>query len=268
MKRQSRDRVHEHRLAEGRPRPRAALEIDGRLHVDERERDELGEAARPLLEVAHGDQMPRPASRAFDRPEHDRRRRAQAGFVRGLVHLEPLLGRDLVRAEDPSHLVVEDLGGRAREGREAGVAQAREVVGEREPERRSSLPDLERREGVHVQIGQLALDRLDDLDVVVAGERGVDPALQADLDGAALPRLAAAADDLVERDEVGRAAQVLGQLPLRKGAKAAAEVADVGVVDVARDDVGDLVAVRLAPQLVGGCEHRRRARGRAPGRAP
>ena len=76
------------------------------------------------------------------------------------MHLEPLLGRDLVRAEDPPHLVVEDLRGRAWERGEPGVAQAREVVGEREAERRGALPDLERGERVHVQVGQLALDRL------------------------------------------------------------------------------------------------------------
>ncbi len=115
---------------------------------------------------------------------------------------------------------------------EARVSKAREIVGEREPEGRRALPDLERREGVHVQIGQLALDRLDELDVVVAGERRVDAALEADLDRASLPGLVAAADDLVERDEIGRAPQVLGQLPFRERAEAATEVADVGVVDV------------------------------------
>ena len=47
----------------------------------------------------------------------------------------------------------------------------------------------------------------------------MDAALQADLDCAALPGLAAAADDLVERDEVGRAAQVLRQLPFEKAQK-------------------------------------------------
>ena len=53
------------------------------------------------------------------------------------------------------------------------------------------------------------------------------------------------------RDEVRRAAQVRRELALREGAEAAAEVADVRVLDVARDDVGDDVAVHLAPQPVG-----------------
>ncbi len=63
-----------------------------------------------------------------------------------------------------------------------------------------------------------------------------------------------APDDLAVRDEVGLAAEVRGELPLREGAEAAAEVADVRVLDVARDDVGDDVAVDLAAQAVGGGE--------------
>ena len=110
-------------------------------------------------------------------------------------------------------------------------------------------------------------DRVDDRRVVVAGEGRVDAALEADLGRAALPGLARAADDLLERDEVRRAAQVRRQLPLREGAEAAAEVADVRVLDVPRDDVADLVAAHLAPQPVGGGEDALRARRRGRGRA-
>ena len=43
----------------------------------------------------------------------------------GLVHLEPLRGRDLVGADDRADLVVEHLGRGARERGEALVAQPR-----------------------------------------------------------------------------------------------------------------------------------------------
>src|SRR6188768_504965 len=78
----------------------------------------------------------------------------------------------------------------------------------------------------------------------------MDSALQADLGRAALPRLPRAPDDLLERDEVRRAAQVRREPALRERAEAAPEVADVRVLDVARDDVADLVAADLAPQPV------------------
>ena len=114
MQGQPGDRVQEQRLAEGRARPRPALQPHRRLHVHERQRHELGEAARPLLLLARPQQVPRPVLRPLDVPEHDRHVRAQADAVRGLVHGEPLLGRDLVGADDRAHLVVEDLRRRAR----------------------------------------------------------------------------------------------------------------------------------------------------------
>ncbi len=175
--------------------------------------------------------------------------------MRRVVHLEPLRGRDLVGADDRAHLVVEDLGGRAGQRREPRVAQPREVVGQRQAERRRALPDLERRERVHVHLRHRVLDRAHDRLVVVAVERRMDPALQAHLGRAAIPRLDDAARDLVERHEERRPAQVRRELALRERAEAAAEVADVRVLDVARDDVGDVVAAHLAPQPVGGREH-------------
>ena len=79
----------------------------------------------------------------------------------------------------------------------------------------------------------------------------MDAALQADFGGAALPGLQRAPLDLVEVEIVGPPAQVLRHLAFRERAELAAEVADVGVVDVAVDDVGDRVAARRAPQRIG-----------------
>ena len=251
MQREPGDGVEEQRLAERRPRARSPLQPDRRLHVDERQRDELGESARRPLLGARSEQVPRPVPRRLDVPEHDRHVRAQADAVRGGVNLEPLLGRDLVGADERAHLVVEDLGGGAGERAEPEPPQALEIVLDRQAERGRALPDLERREGVDVQIRELGLDRGDDVGVVVAREGGMDPTLEADLGRAALPGLARAADDLLERHEVRRAAQVGRELPLREGAEAAAEVADVRVLDVPGDDVGDLVAADLAAEPVG-----------------
>ncbi len=139
----------------------------------------------------------------------------------------------------------------------------REVLLEPEPEGRRPLPDLERRERVHVDLGDFRLDRAHDARVVVAGERGMDPALEADLGRAALPSLPRAADDLLERNEVRRPAQVPRQLPLRERAEAAAEVADVRVLDVPGHDVRDLVAAGLAAEA----DPQRRRRAAAPGLA-
>ena len=171
--------------------------------------------------------------------------------MRRIVDAEPLRRRHLVRADDPAHLVVQHLRGRSRQRAETQIAEPCEVLGEREVERCRALPDLERRERVHVDPGHGVLDRPDDVRVVVAREGRMDPALEADLGRAALPRLLGAPHDLLERDEIRGAAQVRRQLALREGAEAAAEVADVRVLDVPGHDVADLVAADLAAQAVG-----------------
>ncbi len=255
MERQPRDGVQEQRLAEGRPGTRPALEPHRRFHVHERQRHELREASRPLLLRARPQQVASPVLGRLDVPEHDRHVRAQADAVRGCVHGEPLVGRDLVRADHRAHLVVQDLGGGPGKRAEAERAKPLQVLLERKPECLGSLPHLERGEGVDVQLGQLGPDRLDHRGVVVAREGRVDAALEADLGRASIPGLARPPDDLVERDEVGRATQVRRQPALREGAEAAAEVADVRVLDVPGDDVADLVAAHLAPQPVGRREH-------------
>src|SRR5215207_7640337 len=86
--------------------------------------------------------------------------------------------------------------------------------------------------------------------VALAGELTMYTTLHAYFRSASLPRLAGAAGDLGSIEEVRVAAQVQGLRSLGERAEAAPEVALVGVVDVAVDDVGDFVAVDRAPELV------------------
>src|SRR5205814_9974379 len=75
-----------------------------------------------------------------------------------------------------------------------------------------------------------------------------------DLGHAVVPVVLVVPADLLVRDDVGRAAQVRREPALLERAEPAAEVADVRVLDIARDDVAHLVAADLAPQPVGGGE--------------
>src|SRR6185295_2864267 len=81
---------------------------------------------------------------------------------------------------------------------------------------------------------------------------GTDAALQTHLGSAALPGLAGAPADLGGVEVVGGVAMAEVVSPLRKGAELAAIGADVGVVDVAVDDVGDGGANGARAQRVGG----------------
>ena len=113
----------------------------------------------------------------------------QPDRVGGPMGLEPLLGVDLVGAEDGPDLVVEDLGRGAGQRAQPGVAEAGQVGGERLVEALGALGDLERGEAVDVHVGHRVLHRPGDVDVVVAVEARVDAALQADLGGAQVGRL-------------------------------------------------------------------------------
>ena len=88
-------------------------------------------------------------------------------------------------------------------------------------------------------------------EIGLAGVVRMDAALKAHLGRASLPRLGRAAHDFLERKVIGRAAQRLMRLALGEGAERAAIGADVGVVDVAVDDVADDVAARRPAKLIG-----------------
>ncbi len=96
--REPRHRVHQDGLAQARALARQALAVDRRLHVHERQRHELGEAAGALLQPPDVQQVPRPVLIAFDMAEHDGGGGPQARAVRGLHHIEPLAGGELLRA--------------------------------------------------------------------------------------------------------------------------------------------------------------------------
>src|SRR5438132_8898562 len=194
-------------------------------------------------------------------PVHDRDRAPQARRVGGLDDFEPLAGLDLVRADHRADLVVEDLGRRTRQGAQPGRFQLAQEVGHGAAERLGTLPDFERREGMDVDAGDRFLDRPADRQIGRPGVFRVDAALQADLGGAALPGFLDPSPDLREVEVVGPAAQIFAELALREGAELTAEIADVGVVDVAGHDIADHVPIDPLAELVGRPAHRSAGRG-------
>ncbi len=173
----------------------------------------------------------------------------------GAMGVEPLVGRDLVGAQDGAHVIVEDLGRRTGEGLEAGLLEPRQVVGQRHLRTAGALGHLERGEAVDVDVGRGGADGLEHVEVVVTVEVRVDAALEADLGGTLRLALGDAARDLIELEQVGGAAQVEREGSLGEGTEAALERADVRVVDIAVAHVGDAVAHRPAAQVVGDLGH-------------
>ena len=166
--------------------------------------------------------------------------------MRGRDDLDPGRGGQLALGQHPAHVVVEDLGRGARQRAEAGLAGPDQPLAHRQAGPGGPVHDLHRRERVHVQVRAAPLDLGRDVEVGGAGQVRVDAALHADLGRAGLPRLGGAVADLLHRERVG----VCVSAPLRERAEPAAGVADVGEVDVPRDDVGDIVAGCLPAQPV------------------
>ncbi len=250
--------MHQHGFAIRRAAPGPAFQIYRRFHVNKGQRDELREASGFGLQLAQPQQMARPMLVTIDVAVHDRRRRPQSDSVCRPHDVQPAARSDLVRTQHGSHLVVQDLGGRARQRAEAHVLQRGQKVADRHAERGRALVHFEGRERVNVDAGRRTADGLANLDVCTAGEAWFDASLHAHLGRAPLPRLARPPRNLVERQCVGPASKVFTQLAFGKGAELAFEIADVRVIDVARHDVRNHVPAHIAPQRVGSRAHGRK----------
>ena len=101
-----------------------------------------------------------------------------------------------------------------------------------------------------VDRGRSCFHRLEYAEVGVAVEGGVNAALQADLAGAAIPRLPCSLADLVEIEQIARPSQLAGP-SLGECAEPAAIKTDVGVVDVAVDDVSHRLASKISSAIIG-----------------
>src|SRR5439155_9471488 len=110
--------------------------------------------------------------------------------------------------------------------------------------------DLHGREGMHVERRVARLDGGQDVPVGEGVHVGVDAPLHAHLGGAAADRFLHLAEHEVQAVGVSVG---LPALPL-EGAELAVHEADVGEIDVAVDDVGDLVADVGGAHGVGGAD--------------
>ena len=103
-----------------------------------------------------------------------------------------------------------------------------------------------------MHIRNCRLDGAANAEIGLAGVIRMNAALKAHLGRAALPRFGRAANDFLKGKVIRRAPQRLMLFALGEGAERAAVGADVGVVDVAVDDVADGVAADRSAKLIGG----------------
>ena len=199
-------------------------------------RDERGEAAGLVLQRAQPQQMLEALLVGLDRPVHHRRGRPQAGPMRVAHDVEPLVGRRLaVAVQLPADPVDENLGAAAGNAVEARRDQPIDDRRHRQLREAREVNDFRRRKRVQLEVGIALLDRAEQILVPRQRQVGIVTALEQQLHAADGDRLVDLPKHLVEPEHV----------PFRRSdrpierAEVALRDADVRVVDVAVDDVGD-----------------------------
>ena len=109
------------------------------------------------------------------------------------------------------------------------------------------MPDLQWSEAVHMDPRNRFLDGREDIHVELPRELRVDAPLQADFGGPARRRLGSPLHDLLDAHQVRVSPEVQAPGAFREGTEAAPEVADVRVVDVAVDHIGNGVPDPFLP---------------------
>ena len=216
--------------------------------------------------VAQPQQVLDPLFVGLHRAVHHRRRRAQAGAVRLAHDVEPFVGGRLaVAVEQLAHAVDENLGAAAGNAVEPGGDQAIDHRGHRQLRQPRDVNHLRRRQRVQLELRIALLDRAEQILVPRQRQIGIVAALQQQLDAADGDRLVDLPEQLVEAEHV---ALRRSDRPIER-AEVAPRDADVRVVDVAVDDVGDDAVGMLArADAVGEPAEQRRRRVAIQLRAP
>ena len=197
--------------------------------------------------VAQSDQMVDTLGQGLPVPVEHGGVRADAKAMRQLVHLDPLLARDLAAAHQVAHPLRQDLGSPAGECAQTDRLQVEQHLLLGHAALAREVHDLAGREGGDVQFGVAAVDGGDHVADGPVAERRVLAPHDVQLGRAEVPGLLGADQHLVEAHGVG----AVFALVTREGAKVAAVLAHVGVIDVAVVDEVDLLAAAGPARTVG-----------------
>ena len=162
--------------------------------------------------------------------------------VRDVHDLQPVVAHRFERRDALAHAVHQDLAAAAGDRPQARRLEIADDLLQRLLKHLAEVDELARAEAVDVDLRELALHVREQVQIPLLGELGVMAALQQNLRPAQRQRLLDLLVQLVQRNDV-RVGILLRAI---KGAELAIHVADVGVVDVPIDDVGDdLVAAAV-----------------------
>src|ERR1017187_2092587 len=209
--------------------------------------DEGRETAGLLLQVANQFQVVHALLDGFAAAEHHGGGGAHAELMRGAMHVHPILGVALKAADAMAHGVIEDFGAAAGDGIEAGIHEALDGVAKTQAADIGDVGNF--RSGQAVQVNAEALlDAAKEIFVPLDFKIGVKAALHQDAGAAEVEGLLNFFIDDFLRQHVPFG---MAHGPV-EGAEAAVLGAEVGVVDITIDDVGDdVLGVPLTADRIG-----------------
>ena len=206
----------------------------------ERPANERSEAAGARLHFLHSLQVLQSLGKRFAQSVHHRHRGFHTLVVSELHDLQPAISACFLGSDNVADPLHQDLATAARNGVEPRRAELTNDIDRIHPEQLREEIDLARAEPVNVN-RVTAFDVLHQVQIPLERYVGVVPTLNQNLDSAERLQLLDLGTDLLERKSVSLS--VLGSASER--AEAAIRDADISVVDVAVDNVGDDVAGML-----------------------
>src|SRR5262249_3595354 len=190
-----------------------------------------------LLQRPDAQKMACPVRITVDMAEHDGCSASQARAMRRAHYFQPTASADFVWAQDGADIVIENFRRRSGKRPKAAHFELLEEFFNCNAERCSALLDFQGRKRVNVNVGRGAFHGATDAEVCLAGIAWMNSALHAYFGGATRPGFCDALLDFTQRKIVRAAAQVLAHFAFGKGAEPAFEIADIGVVEIARHDI-------------------------------
>lgn len=201
----------------------------------ERPADEGGEAAGFILEIAQTTEVLDAVVEGFDMAEHHCGAGAQAELVGLAHHFEPAVGIAFQRSDAVADTVHEDFPATARNRPESGFDELGDDFPDRHAEDFGKVVELRRAEAVDIDLRIFFPDVGEHIQVEIDAEFRVVASLEEDLHATFGRKLVEFFVDL----SVGENVMIIVFFGAVECTELAVDVADIGVVDVSIDDIGD-----------------------------
>src|SRR4029450_13886399 len=201
--------------------------------------------AAAVLSITNATQMFDPLFNAFHVSKHHRRAGFQPDLVRCLHYLQPLIAVNFQWRYFLPHPIHQNFSAAARNRSKPSLPEFRNHFAERHPEGLREMLKLRRTEPVNIDVRIFFPNVPQQIDIPLERQFRMMPPLHKNLTAADGRKFVELLIDLLERENV----MILILLRSIKRAELAVNIANVRVIDVSIDNVGDDFADRKSTRL-------------------